>query len=223
VASNGNRNQGAIKMKNSVYFPLVGLILVGLAVSGCATLDKNECQNADWESIGYEDGARGYAASRIGNHRSACAKHGISPDLALYTKGRDKGLGQFCRANIGYRTGASGRTYHNVCPARTEPEFLAGYQYGQHVYKTNYRIRSLKSDIRKQEKLLDETIVQLNDAESELIRTGVSRARRAYLLDEVKLLTRKKRDHEEAIADAYHHLDRASDRLDRLQANNPYQ
>jgi hypothetical protein len=210
-------------MKNSIYFPLVGLVLLGLAVSGCATLDKNECQSADWESIGYEDGTRGYAASRIGNHRSACAKHGITPDLALYTTGRDKGLGQFCRANIGYRTGASGRVYLNVCPASAEPEFLAGYQYGQHVYKTNSRIRSLKSEIRQQEKLLDETIVLLNDAEAELIRSGGSRARRANLLDEIKLLSQKKRDHEEAIADAYHHLDRASDRLDRLQANNPYQ
>ena len=210
-------------MKNSVYFPLVGLLFVGLSISGCATLDKNECQNADWASIGYEDGTRGYAASRIGNHRSACAKHGITPDLALYTKGRDKGLGQFCRANIGYRTGAGGRTYHNVCPASSEPEFLAGYQYGQRVYKTNSRIRSLKSDIRKQEKLLDETIVLLNDTEAELIRSGVNRARRAYLLDEVKLLSQKKRDHEAAIADAYHYLDEATARLNRLQEKNPYQ
>ena len=210
-------------MKNSVYFPLVGLLLMGVAISGCATLDKNECQNANWESIGYEDGTRGYAASRIGNHRSACAKHSITPDLAAYTTGRDKGLEQFCRANIGYRTGASGRAYQHVCPASSEPEFLAGYQYGQHVYKTNSRIRSLKSDIRQQEKLLDETIVLLEDAEAELIRSGGSRARRANLLDEIKLLSQKKRDHEEAIADAYPHLDRASDRLNQLQADNPYQ
>jgi hypothetical protein len=210
-------------MTKKAYLKLVGIAIAGIIASGCATLDKNECQNANWEAIGYEDGARGYTASRIGKHRSACAKHGITPDLALYTKGREQGLSQYCRANVGYRAGASGKSYGNVCPANLEQEFLAGYQFGQQVYKTNSQVRALKRDIRQEEKLLDETITLISDTEAELIRSGVSRARRAYLLDELKALSQKKQDHEAAISDAYHHLDQASARLQRLREENPYQ
>jgi hypothetical protein len=62
--------------------PLIQMmILVSLswtAFTGCATLGKEECLNADWFTIGFEDGARGYPASRIGDHREACAKHGVT-------------------------------------------------------------------------------------------------------------------------------------------------
>ncbi len=55
-----------------------------LLISGCATMGKDECLTSNWRSIGYEDGARGYPPERIGNHRKACAKHSVSPDLQTY-------------------------------------------------------------------------------------------------------------------------------------------
>ena len=51
-------------------------------VLGCASLDKNECLHADWYAIGLEDGARGRALERLGDHRRACAKHSVTPDAA---------------------------------------------------------------------------------------------------------------------------------------------
>ncbi len=209
-------------MTTSVCFRLIGFLAVGMILSACATLDKSECQTADWEAIGYEDGTRGYTATRIGKHRSACAKHGVTPDLALYTKGRERGLLQYCRTSVGYRTGLSGKGYKNVCPPGSEKEFLMGYRYGRGIYKISREIRSLQSQVRREEKLIDETGAIIQETEAELIRTGVSRARRAFLLNELKALSAKKQDHEIAIADLYERIDRANAHLDELQAKNPY-
>ncbi len=51
---------------------------VFLAVlAGCASLDRDECVNADWYAIGLEDGA--------------CAKHNIAPNSERYLAGRNDG------------------------------------------------------------------------------------------------------------------------------------
>ena len=59
-------------------------VLVLLLVAGCATLDKDECRSADWYAIGLEDGARGRAIERLGDHRRACAKHNVAPNAERY-------------------------------------------------------------------------------------------------------------------------------------------
>lgn len=209
-------------MNSAPLSKLFLIFVLGILASGCATLDKNECLVANWETIGYEDGARGRPASWIGKHRSACAKHGVTPDLVLYTRGREQGLVQYCRANVGYREGINGRTYQNVCPANSERKFLVGYHYGQRVYKVNSRIRSLEYKIKKEEKYLDELAVTVSEAEAELIRSGVSRKRRAMLLDELKHLSKKQHDGEALVGDLYNRLDRAKHKRRRLQKRNPY-
>lgn len=210
-------------MRISIHSQLIFLLIIGLILSGCATLDKSECQTVNWESIGFEDGTRGYEASRIGKHRSACAKHHISPDLALYTNGRERGLEQYCRASVGYHTGLSGKSYKNVCPNASEQEFLSGYRYGQRIYKLKSQERHLRNDIKKEEKLLDELAATISDTEAELIRAGVTRKRRAILLDELKHLSERIHNSEAAIAELYDHIDQVTHQQRRLQQNNPYQ
>lgn len=202
---------------------LIVFLAIGLIISGCATLDKNECQTANWETIGYEDGTHGYPASRIGKHRSACAKHGIAPDLALYTKGRTQGLTQYCRADVGYREGVKGKTYQNVCPAASEKKFMAGYHYGQRLHQANSRIHRYEHKITKQESFLEELSVTLGETEAELVKDGVSHKRREHLLDELKHLSARQHESEELIEKLSHRLDDARHRLQRLQANNPYE
>ena len=63
-----------------------------LLVSGCASLDKDECLHANWYAIGLEDGARGRSVERLGDHRRACAKHNVAPSAERYVAGRNEGL-----------------------------------------------------------------------------------------------------------------------------------
>jgi hypothetical protein len=70
-----------------------GLVVLAIAgLSGCASMNAEECAATDWSAIGYEDGSRGYTADRFGNLRKSCAKHGITPDFQAYMNGRRTGV-----------------------------------------------------------------------------------------------------------------------------------
>lgn len=210
-------------MRSTVVMRLVGLLLVALFINGCATLGKDECLTANWETIGYEDGTRGMEASRIGKHRSACAKHGIAPDLELYTQGRESGLEEYCKSSVGYNVGVRGGRYLNVCPDYSEKDFLAGYRFGQDIYKAKSQLRSLRNTLKSKQTTLGEIIQEIELKEEELIQEGVSRSRRAILLDELKALSADIEDYEATIDDLYDQVEQASAELNHLQAHNPYQ
>ncbi len=105
-----------------------------LLLSGCASLSKDECITADWQLIGYEDGLKGSSRSRIGDHREACAKHGVTPDMAAYNRGYDEGILGFCNYGLGLRNGQNGSAVLSVCPTQTE--YHEGYREGLLSYCT---------------------------------------------------------------------------------------
>ena len=81
-------------------------MLTAALLGACATgMSRDECALADWQTIGYEDGLRGFPAERIGAHRVACAKHQVTPNLAAYTGGRERGLREYCQPKNGFRAG----------------------------------------------------------------------------------------------------------------------
>jgi hypothetical protein len=138
-------------------------LLVALVLSGCASMDKDECLTVDWRTIGFEDGAAGYAGDRIARHRKACAKHGVAPDLTLYQQGREEGLREYCRPANGYRLGAQGSSYGGVCPAELEDEFLGAYGAGRQLY-------TLESRVANAAHQLDSKRRELNRAEDDVIK-----------------------------------------------------
>jgi ribosome modulation factor len=111
------------------------------ACSSTATMGQNECSAVDWRTIGYEDGVAGRSGAQIGVHRRACAKYGITPDLEAYQLGRAEGLREFCQPHNGYRAGATGASYYDVCPADLAARFLAQYQAGHELYVHEQRVR----------------------------------------------------------------------------------
>jgi hypothetical protein len=113
---------------------LVPCLLLILGLAGCASLSKQECLNADWQIIGYEDGAGGQPPNRIGAHRKACADHGVVPVKADYDQGYYEGLRTYCTYNRGLEAGRYGHDENAVC-AR-EGEYLAGRETGLRSYCT---------------------------------------------------------------------------------------
>ena len=96
------------------------VVSAAVALSGCAGMSAEECQLADWETIGYEDGVRGASGQAIASHRKSCAKAGVAPDRVAYERGRASGLETYCRPANGYRVGESGHAYSGVCPAELD-------------------------------------------------------------------------------------------------------
>ena len=130
--------------------PLSVVVLV-VALTGCASMSEEECRYVDWRTVGYEDGAAGRPASRLGDHRRACADHGVTPDLAAYEAGRAAGMREFCQAHNGYRVGASGQVYYGTCPADLAPAFERGYDQGRELYVREQRVRDAEAAIAQRE------------------------------------------------------------------------
>jgi hypothetical protein len=118
----------------------LGLVVTAFVLAGCATLSKEECRMVDWRTVGYEDGVAGRTGDRIGQHRKACADHGVRPDLDAYQAGRAEGLREYCQARNGYRVGLSGAGYGGPCPADLAPGFMAAYDAGRQLYVRRYRV-----------------------------------------------------------------------------------
>jgi len=111
-----------------------------LALAGCATMSKEECEATDWRTVGYEDGAMGQGIERLASRRQACAKHGVSLDLAAYRAGRDEGLLEFCQPANGFRAGTRGRDYSGACPAHLAADFEDAYRAGRELWRLESRV-----------------------------------------------------------------------------------
>jgi len=113
--------------------------LTAAAMAACSTMSESECRTIDWRTIGYEDGVAGYSGDRIGVHRKACAKYGVSTDLVAYQAGREDGLREYCQPANGFRVGANGHDYRGICPASLEPAFLRSFESGHRLYSLQER------------------------------------------------------------------------------------
>ena len=170
-------------MKN--YRLAVGIALA-LLVSGCATMDKPECRQANWQMIGIEDGAKGHPVSYIGNHRKACAEYGVQPDLAQYQLGHQAGVTQFCTPSNGFNQGRTGRKYNEVCPAGLREQFVRGYNTGRELNLLNSEIYHMRKDVQLKETEMKELGERMQNIETVLVSGAISVKDRKTLLEQFK-------------------------------------
>ncbi len=162
--------------------PLLSLLLL---LCNCATMNRSECLNADWQMIGLEDGSRGRNLAYIGKHRKACADHNISPDLELYRSGHSQGLQRYCTYDKGLQLGQGGNNFRDICPPQLEELFRFGHQRGREIYGLSQEIKRTKSSINSTSKLLSKLDEELLHKEERIIRSKTKEAERALLLVEV--------------------------------------
>ena len=167
-------------------YRIVLVILAALLATSCATMDKSECRQADWQMIGIEDGAKGHPVSYIGNHRKACAEFGVQPDLARYQLGHQTGLTQFCTARNGFNQGRAGRKYNEVCPAGLREQFVRGYNTGRELGLLNSEISHMRHDAQLKETEMTELGERMQNIETVLVSGAISAQDRKTLLEQYK-------------------------------------
>ncbi len=172
-----------LKLLIIAVFPLI--------FTACASLNEDECKLANWEAIGYEDGNKGYGQAQIGKHRSACAKHGVAPDLATYQQGHQRGARAFCNPSRAYSMGKRGSQYKGMCPKDLEPAFIKAYRAGKKVHLASQRVKALQDKNNKQESELKTIKTQLKAKEGLLISPQGNVAQKASLLLEIKDLNQR--------------------------------
>jgi hypothetical protein len=136
-----------MRPSNALGWPGLAVAVTLFALSGCASMSKDECLAVDWRTVGYEDGVEGYPGDHIAQHRKACAKYGVRADLALYQEGRNQGLREFCQPINGYNIGARGGAYGGVCPSQLEPTFLRAYNAGHDLYAMVARVSGTQAEL----------------------------------------------------------------------------
>lgn len=172
------------------------LIIAGFAAlvgaSGCASMSADECMTGDWHAIGFEDGARGYTADRLGERRKACAKHGVTPDFNAYRAGHKEGLRDFCQPSRGFDFGARGGNYSGVCAADQEVAFLDAYRSGYQLYNLRSRVDSATSQINAAKNELEDTHNRIRDTEAALISGETTAEERVLLVADLADLSKRK-------------------------------
>jgi Protein of unknown function (DUF2799) len=170
---------------------LIPVLVCALAASGCSTLSKSECLVADWESVGYTDGVGGYSGDRIAQHRKACAKHGVAPDLALYQAGRQTGLREFCQPANGYRLGTNGYNYTGVCAGELEPAFLSSYQSGHQLYVLQSKVSNATNQIESRRAELSRIEGSIVKKSALIISSEATEEQRAQALVDTKQMAER--------------------------------
>jgi hypothetical protein len=206
------------RMSRAILF----VSITALLISGCASMGKDECLHADWQIIGYEDGARGYAGTRIGVHRKACAKHGIAPDMAAYEAGRLKGLQEWCTPRNGYRLGLKGNRYNGVCPQSLESPFIEAMGRGRAVHGYEKQVQKARQELKEMRAGLEAMDTDLQAMKAELISDDTTPRRRLMLLGEIRKLEADRDLHINDIEDMEDQVADMQANLRQMKKASPY-
>lgn len=169
------------------------LAVVAILVGGCAVMGQQDCLNADWHDLGYQDGSAGHDRDRLQQRRQACSEHGISIDRNAYYDGYEAGLERFCTAANGYERGREGYRYDNVCPPLLEGDFLAGYRQGHEVYQMQQHIAEQDRRLYEHASHINQLDRELNYSLHQLRRNDLDSSARRQLSRHAQLLQRRLR------------------------------
>jgi len=169
---------------------LVVVILV-IGLSGCASMNADECVANDWFAMGHEDGSRGYTSDRFGNYRRACTKHGVTPDFQAYQSGRDQGLVEFCQPGRGYNLGVNGGQYRGVCSVEMEASFLEAYRAGRKLHTLRANVSNANSQIYNREHELEVAEKRATATAVLLVSSDTTTEQRINLLVELKEISER--------------------------------
>jgi len=182
-------------------------------------MGKNECLNAQWQSVGYEDGTKGFNASRIGEYRKSCAEYNITPDLEAYMQGRLQGLAQWCTPSNGYYQGTRGAIYNGICPEALEADFEFAMSEGRSIYEYRKKIHDHELFIARLHREYGAIEKQISSMEAELISEHVKPRRRRALLDEIRVADRDRELLRNDISEADFVLNQMHRNLNTMQEN----
>lgn len=163
-----------IKMSVSIF----ALVAVLAVLTGCATMSKDECRNADWYLKGLDDAGQGYALTRLDDHAKACTRIQVSPNQKDYRDGHAKGARLYCVPKKGYSIGRNGSSYNGICPPDLENKFLRAYRDGQELYTIQRNMDSLATQIENDRSFIDNNYNVVHQLKHDIVDSDDEKERR---------------------------------------------
>lgn len=201
------------------YLLISSLVLL---LSGCAAMTRDECINADWYLIGFEDGSAGRQPQRIAEYRSACAEYTVVPKMEEYLAGHQRGVGGFCTAENGFAQGRAGRRLNPVCHGELKHHFLAGYNKGYELHQQAQQVNRLRRQLTEVNKAQQELQQEKSDAEAELLADGTKSSRRFELYQRIEEIADELERSREKKYHITHELDDEQRYLNSLERESRY-
>lgn len=130
------------------------LCLAALAVvlSGCETMNADDCRHANWDVLGRDDALHGRSRDMINQRAEACHKYGYQINMRAYEQGWSEGLLDFCTPAGGAQFADKGGNYSpGYCPPGTESAFLSGYTPAHERYQFRRKVENLRNEIEYRE------------------------------------------------------------------------
>lgn len=169
---------------NSKIKIITTLILL-MFFTGCSSMSKDECRNADWQIKGLEDASQGYPLSRIAEHSKACARVKVMPVMHDYEAGHKKGARLYCVPEKGYSNGRQGLGYQGICPKDLEPSFLRAYRDGQELYRIQSSIDKLADDAADLHSRIHANQDQIRVLKADIVDSNSNASERQYKLRQI--------------------------------------
>ncbi len=137
---------------------------------GCATYTKSQCENFNWEDVGYKSALRGETQNEATFHfQKTCAKdHQVQLNESQFLQGYQRGLKLFCSPEGGQVIGKKGTIYKGICPKESEEAFLKSYDRGRVDFLTKRvdelegTVSRLRSDLSRKDSEIFSLESQLN-------------------------------------------------------------
>lgn len=110
-------------------------LVLFLLISACSTMKSQECVNANWRDIGFNDAIQGRTVW-LESRTQTCAKANLKPNKSAYIAGHREGSIQFCTYKNGYNYGRRNEVRTPICvsPNLSKP-FYDGYKEGLSAYE----------------------------------------------------------------------------------------
>lgn len=162
-------------------------VVTGVALlSGCATMNEDQCLVGDWGGRGWQDGAEGRQQSRLEEHAKACAKYGVAPNRNAYLSAREDGLRTYCTWENGFRQGRQGNSYGGVCTLAEEASFVPAYQDGRQIYAAEQAVASAESALNSAINRIASREDKLDAKQQELRQEGLTDEERGRIRDRIQ-------------------------------------
>ncbi len=172
---------------NRYLSALFAVLCLGM-VSGCASLNQDECLNANWFTLGYVDGANGVLATRVGDYQSDCAAFNVTPDFESYERGHDKGAREYCTPLNGFKHGRRGNDYNGICPEEVKGPYLKALSKGKDHHRALELVREAEINLSQVESNIAHIHDEIAKKEAIIVEDATSKETRIRLLDDIKLL-----------------------------------
>jgi Protein of unknown function (DUF2799) len=150
-------------------------VLLALSVlgSGCTTMSKKDCMQANWTHLGIEDGKDGETLDTFKDRETQCAENGGPADRHAYLTGYANGIKLYCTKRSGELLGRKNGYYKSQCPQDLESEFLDGYRLGKAQYdqeQLQHQLDDQKKQLEEQRKQMEEQRKQMEDQQEQTRR-----------------------------------------------------